>query len=127
MRKNLVSLWLVFLVFLAGCTTFYRASITLTGVVDVMMKNWADMSVSGQTSPQIDAAVMQAHEKYREAALVAKRSLEAYKAGGSVDQYVAAFEAAKTAADGIFAIIRPLLASHEAGKLQSQLQKATLP
>lgn len=112
---------------LTGCAGLYKGSITLTAVVDSMMRNWAEMSVQGFTTPQIDEAVVKAHNRYREAAKVARKALEAYKAGGDVSGYVAAFAAAKEAADGIFEIIRPILAQHQVGDYQMQLNRAKTP
>lgn len=109
---------------LAGCSTLFTASVALNDTVKAMMNDWAELSVTGQTTLALDEAVIVAHNHYRKAAGVAKASLIAYKNGGDQQAYVAAIEAARTAADGIFAIIRPLLTKAKADAYSRQIQKA---
>lgn len=112
-------------VMLTACASLYTATCTITSVVDAGMRDWAQMSVAGKTSPAIDAAVIRAHDTYREACLVARDALVAYKASGEETQYVAALTAVRAAATGIFQIITPLMSQTQAANLNSQLSKAT--
>lgn len=124
MRKLLVLSAVAFL--LAGCASLYQSTVTLTSVVDSAMKNWAALSVRGQTSPAIDARVKAAHDIYRNACGVMAQSLQTYKQTGDQSQYIAALQAVKAAASGIIDLIVPLLTESQAQTLKSNLAKAKI-
>lgn len=125
-RKSIIPV-LFAVAFLVGCSTLYTGVISITSVVDSAMTTWANMSVAGKTTLDIDTKVIKAHDQYRAAAGVAKRALIAYKAGGDQANYLTALEAAKVAADGLLDIIYPLLTVDKADALKSQLSKANSP
>jgi hypothetical protein len=125
-RKSFLPIALL-AVFLIGCSTLYTGVVSLTSVVDSAMKEWAAMSVAGQTTPSLDANVIKAHDQYRLAAGVAKRALITYKAGGDQAAYISALQAAKVAADGLLNIIYPLLTVDKADEFKGQLAKANSP
>lgn len=125
--RRLIIPVLVAVAFLVGCSTLYTGVISITSVVDSAMTTWADLSVAGKTSPEIDSKVIKAHDQYRIACGVAKRALIVYKAGGDQANYLTALEAAKVAADGLLDIIYPLLTVDKADALKSQLSKANSP
>lgn len=125
-RRSIIPV-LVAVAFLVGCSTLYTGVISITSVVDSAMTTWADMSVAGKTTFDIDSKVIKAHDQYRAAAGVAKRALITYKAGGDQANYLTALEAAKVAADGLLDIIYPLLTVDKADALKSQLSKANSP
>jgi hypothetical protein len=116
---------ILLLAFMAGCSTFYTGVVTLTGVVDSGMKEWAHLSNAGKTTPAIDASVKKAHATYQQACGVAKVALQQYKAGGSQATYLNALETAKTAATGLFDVIVPLLTMDKADSLKTRLAKAS--
>ena len=116
---------ILLLAFMAGCATFYTGVVTLTGVVDSGMKEWAHLSNAGKTTPALDANVKKAHAVYQQTCGVAKVALQQYKAGGSQASYLNALEAAKTAAAGLFDVIVPLLTVDKADSLKTRLAKAS--
>lgn len=112
---------------LAGCATVYSSIVTLTSVVDTTMKAWADLSVAGKTTPDIDKQVVNAHEKYRQACGVAQAALITAKTNGDQTPYVQAIAIAKVAAQGILDIVAPILLKTDPAKaatIQKQLAKA---
>jgi hypothetical protein len=109
---------------LVGCATFYATVVTITSVVDVTMKNWAELSVAGKTTPAIDIKVKAAYAKYQAACGVAAESLKTYKSTGDQTSYNQAVAVAKTAATELLAILTPLLTSTVADDLSTKLAKA---
>lgn len=85
------------------------------------------MSVAKKTTPELDAVVMKAHDKYRAACGTAQAALIVYKEGGDQAAYISALQAAKVAATGLLDIIIPLLTVDKADALQKQLAKASKP
>jgi hypothetical protein len=125
-RKSIIPVLLA-VAFLVGCSTLYTGVVSITSVVDSAMTTWADMSVAGKTTLEIDTKVVKAHDQYRVACGIAKKSLIVYKAGGDQANYLTALEAAKVAADGLLDIIYPLLSPDKADALKGQLAKANTP
>jgi hypothetical protein len=124
-KKSLFPIIALLALLVAGCGTFYTGIVTLTGVVDSGMKEWAHLSNAGKTTPAIDASVKKAHATYQQACGVAKVALQQYKAGGSQANYVNALETAKVAAAGLFDVIVPLLTVDKADSLKTRLAKAS--
>lgn len=124
MKQARLFLVLLSVLLIAGCSSLYTGVVTITSVVDTTMKGWAELSVAGKTTPDIDAKVKAAHEKYRQACGVARDALKAYQAGGSQADYTAAFAAVRVAAAGILDIVTPLLTTEKASAIQSQFAKA---
>lgn len=120
--KSFITVLIVSL--LVGCASLYSGVITITSVVDSAMKQWAQLSVSGKTTPAIDAKVTAAHDKYRQAAAATQAALIAYKASGDQTAYVAALNAARAAAGGLIDLIVPLVLPGDATTLQNNLAKA---
>jgi hypothetical protein len=125
MRKHITTLAVVLL--LAGCTTFYKSTVTLTAVVDSAMRSWAQLSVAGQTSASLDAQVIKVHAIYQKSCGVAATALEAYKAGGDKASYILALEVARATAGDLFDLILPLLSSAKQTTLTTQLRNAVTP
>lgn len=125
--KHMIGVMLCMTMLLAGCQTTYKGAVTLTQVVDSAMKGWAELSVAGKTTPSLDAAVFKAHAKYQQSCAVARKALEAYKAGGDQAQYVLMLEAARASAGDLFAMILPLFAKSEQLKLETQLRTVGAP
>lgn len=117
-------LTVVFLSFLIGCSSLYTGVVTVTETVDVAMKAWAELSVAGKTTIDVDAKVRLAHAKYQAACAIARDALVAYKAGGDAQQYAAAVAAAKSAAAGVIDLIMPLLLPDKAASIKTQFTKA---
>jgi len=114
-------------VFLVACATLYDAAITTTQVVDMAMKDWSELSVTGKTTKDIDAKVVAAHGKYQQACAVARDALVAYQKGGDQEAYQKAFEATRAAMNSLLNIIIPLLTPAKAVELQSKVGRATKP
>ncbi len=125
MNKHITTLAVVML--LAGCGTLYRSTVTLTAVVDSAMRSWAQLSVSGQTSPGLDEQVKKAHAVYQKSCGVAATALEAYKAGGEKSSYILALEVARATAGDLFDLILPLFSSAKQTTFTTQLRNATVP
>jgi len=122
--KNLIALILSGLLW-AGCATTYKGAVTITATVDAGMKGWAELSVSGKTTPALDAQVKQAHAKYRMACTAAANALVAYKAGGDQAHYVLLLEAARASAGDIFDLILPLFTGDKQLELETKLRTAS--
>lgn len=110
---------------LTACSSLYKTTVTITSVVDSAMRDWAQLSAQGKTTPQIDAAVIRAHDAYREACGVAQKALVTYKTTGTNNEYIAALNAVQAAASGIIDMLTPLLAPSKAATLKTNLQKAS--
>jgi hypothetical protein len=119
------TLLLIPLLLVLACSSIYTGVVTITSVVDAAMKNWAQLSVAGKTSPAVDAAVTKAHDQYRKAAGVAQTALLAYKAGGNQADYLNALAAVRTTADGLVDLIVPLLTPSQGANLKIKLTKAS--
>lgn len=112
---------------LTACASLYSSAVTTTEIIDSAMTQWADMSVAGRTTPQIDEKVVQAHFKYQQACALARDALRIYQNGGDQAAYQKAFEAAKSAMNGLLNIIVPLLTPTKAVELQSKAGRVTKP
>lgn len=115
------------LLLLTACANFtlYDATVTTTSIVDAAMKDWAALSVDGNTTPEIDAKVIKAHRVYQQSAVVARDALVVYKNGGDQAAYQKAFEAARTAMNALLDIILPLLQPARQAELQAETGRAT--
>jgi hypothetical protein len=125
-RKSIIPVLLA-VAFLVGCSTLYTGVVSITSVVDTATTEWSNLSIAGKTTPEFDALVIKAHDKYRVSCGIAKRALVVYKSGGDQANYLTALEAAKVAADGLLDIIYPLLSPDKADALKGQLAKANTP
>jgi len=110
-----------------GCSTIFSATVTVTEIVDSVMKDWAALSNAHKTTAEIDAKVIAAHNHYREAAKVAQDALIAYKASGDQGQYIATLTALKATVGPIIDLITPLLSPSKVQSLQTKLTKASKP
>jgi uncharacterized lipoprotein NlpE involved in copper resistance len=125
MKKLNLALSAAILILLAGCTTMFTGAVTMTSVVDVAMKDWAALSVQGKTSAVFDQNVVMAHDKYREAARIARDALVAYRDTNDPSQYVKFLNATRSAATALLDLITPLLTTSEATTLRTNLAKST--
>lgn len=79
---------------LVGCATFETSAYRSIGItahtVDVLMTTWADESVAGRTTPQIDAAVTKAYTNYQSGMAVAKIAIDGYRGGTNSQERVTA-------------------------------------
>ncbi len=121
--KHLASVFLLALIL--GCSSLYTGVVTITSVVDAAMKDWAQMSAAGKTTPSVDAAVTKAHDEYRKFAGVAQNALIAYKAGGSQSDYLNALAAVRGAANGLIDLIVPLVTPSQGATLKTNITKAS--
>ncbi len=112
---------------LTSCTTIFQTIVSVTNVVDRGMKDWAELSVRGQTTPELDAKVVAAHDKYRASAAVAQQFLVAYKTSHNQNDYIAALEAARAGAGPLIDLIASLLSPTKAVELKTSLTKASKP
>ena len=123
--KKILFITLLVSSFLMGCANLFQGTITMTSVVDSAMKDWADLSVRGMTTPAFDAKVMAAHAKYQEACATAQKILVVYKESGDQADYLTAMQALREAADPLINLIVGIVAPTEGVKLQTNLAKAT--
>lgn len=124
--KKLITLAVV--VLLAGCATFNKTAVTLTGAEDAIMKEWATLHNDHKTTTELDLKVMKAHATFKESCAVAAAFLRSYSAGGGDKaSYVAALEAARATIGPILQLIEPLLASSKVAKLEGATLNATMP
>ena len=113
-------------VLLTSCATLYKSTISITSVVDVAMKNWAELSVAGKTTPAIDASVTATHLRYRQACGIAQKALTAYRDNGDKTAYLQALITVRTLAADILDALTPLITSTEANSYKAKLSKATV-
>lgn len=112
---------------LTACATTSRAIVTVTSVVDVAMKDWAQASAAGQTTPDLDARVTAAHDHYRAVCGGLAQILEAAQANGDQATAVNALQTLRAAVDPLLELIGPLVSPAEAQRLNTQLNTATAP
>jgi hypothetical protein len=108
-----------------ACTSLYSGIITVTGIVDAAMKEWAQLSAAGKTSKDLDARVISAHEKYRAAAAAAQDSLKAYQQTGDQAAYLRALAVLKTLALDVLDIISPQIDPAKSQTLHQNLAAST--
>lgn len=91
MNKSISILALV-MALMVGCGTLidntYKATGVSTSAVDKLMKVWADMSVKGQTSPEIDARVFKLHDAYLNSLKLERDAIRLYFNNKSDQQHV---------------------------------------
>lgn len=108
-----------------GCATLFKASITLTKVVDTALKEAAALKVQGFMPAETELRLISAHETYRKAAGTAVVALEAYKLSGDKAEYVRALETARGAASSIIELLVPLIGAARSDDLKGDLKKAS--
>ncbi len=124
MRKLLIVPLVAFL--LASCATpVWTTVVTMSQIRDRGLKDWAAASAAGRSTPQIDAAVIAADKKVRDAAVVAQKALETYKANGDASGYIAALQAVRSTLGDLLTLIAPAIPASESQNLQANLAKAT--
>lgn len=70
---------------LVGCTTVFNGIVTVTQVRNSVMNELGKQYRLGKIDAATDKKIDEVDKKYREAALVAERSLEIYKSTGQGD------------------------------------------
>lgn len=125
MKKLYITIAVVAL--LCGCATLFTGVITITSVVDAAMTDWAELSARHQTTPEFDAKVIAAHDKYRAAAAIAQAALISYKLGGPDADYLKALQVLRDATTPLIDLISSIVAPKEGVKLKTSLLKATQP
>lgn len=115
------------LLLLTACANFtlYDAAVTTTSIVDSAMKDWAALSIDGNTTPEIDAKIIAGHRAYQQSAVIARDALVAYKNGGDAATYQKAFEAARVAMSAVLDLVMPLLQPARQAELQAKTGRAT--
>lgn len=123
---RLSSLLAVAALLLTGCAGLPRATVTVTSVVDSAMKTWAQEHVAGRTTPEIDAKIRAAHERYRLAAGTALVAYQTYLAQGDDAAALRTVRSLRALAIPIVEALWPVNpgASHE---LTVNLQRVTHP
>src|SRR5439155_25350348 len=116
----LCAMWLA-----CSCAGLYRATISLTAIVDDAAKQYAHAYNQGLVPPDVAVKVGAAHLTYRHAAGVAHDALVAYKLSGDAKDFNAALDAAKIAAESFVQAILPFLMPDKATTVKAQIQKAT--
>jgi len=127
MKTKATNLALVgFLMLLVSCATLYRATVSITQIVDGAAKTYANAYNQGLIPPDVAAKVSVAFKNYQTDAKIAHDALVAYKASGSGDDatYKQAFAAVYASATGFIEIVIQFFAPHDAIALQTQLKKA---
>ncbi len=119
-----LSLSLVLLLFVAGCTTLWTTTVTLTATVDSASKEYAHLFNSGAINANVDAKVTEAHAAYQKSAATAAAALRAYKLSGDLAQYNAAFTEALNAARQFINLVVPFFTNAKAAEINTQLAKA---
>lgn len=114
MRRAIELVMVLALLLLAGCATVPRATVAMTGAVDAAMRGWAELSVAGQTTPELDAQVKALHARWRAACGVAASLMEA-----GADRQTAV-ESVRQAALELLNVILPLLSEESRGLVLKQ-------
>ena len=123
----LALLALLVVIFTAGCASVNQTTVTLTSVVDSAMKNWAQASVAGQTSPALDAQVKAAHEQYRAVCGAIVPVYETALANGQAPDAAAVLRTLRAAVDPLLNLLVPLLPAPGQTQLNAQLRKVNAP
>lgn len=123
MRRNLLPL--VLMALLTACGTFYTGVVSLTVVMDDAAKQYAALYNQGLVPAPVAAQASLAHAEYRKAAGVARRVLEATKAGQGGDEK-AALEAARVAANHFVDVVFTLLPVAKAEALRAGVKEASV-
>lgn len=110
---------------LTGCMTPAQGIVTMTSVVDSAMKDWAAASVAGETTPDLDAKVMRAHDRYRVVCDSALTVLQAAKDNGQKPDTASALRTVRAAVDPLFDLLTPLFTPAQADALNRRLNQAT--
>lgn len=117
--------YITFFSLIVGCGSLYTGIVTFRDVRDVALKDWAEASHSGLTTPAIDKAVIDADAKVQQAAKALENALTTYKANGDKATYQAALLAMRSAISDLVSLITPVLAPAKASQLQTLQAKAT--
>lgn len=125
--KNKLLIPLLSIALLTGCASLFSGVITVTKVVDNAMQQWAQLSVSHQTTPEFDAKIEAAHDKYRQSAAVAEVLIQSYKAGSSTNTVDSALQVAKDGATPLIDLITSIIQPTQATSIKANLQKASQP
>jgi hypothetical protein len=112
---------------IAGCGGLPKAVVTVTGVVDAGMKEWAKAHNDGKTTPAIDANVRTAHEIYRESAGKAATTYEAALRNGDTGGRLAALKTIKEAAELLLDELIPAISAPAVDNLKLNLEGARKP
>lgn len=112
---------------LVGCMTVNKATVTLTSVVDAGMKDWAQASVEGRTTPELDSKVMAAHEDYRRVCGAIVPIYEAAIARGENPDAAAVLATLRAAVDPLMDLILTVLPPAQQATLNTQLERVNAP
>lgn len=112
---------------LGGCLTVNKATVTLTSVVDAGMKDWAQASAAGRSTPELDAKVIAAHNRYRQTCGALVPIYEAAAASGQAPDATSVLTTLRASVDPLMDLILPLLLPGEAANLKTQLGKVNAP
>jgi len=126
MKTKAINLALVaFLMLLVSCTTLYRATVSITSLVDGAAKTYANLYNRGLIPPDVAAKVSVAFKNYQADAKVAHDALVAYKASGGDDAtYRQAFAAVLSSANGFVNLCIPFFAPQDSIAIQQRLKVA---
>lgn len=125
--KTSVPVLFAALLLLAGCQSLFTGIVTFRDVRDAALKDWAEASHAGQTTPAIDAKVIAADAKVQQAAKVLQDALIAYKANGDAGTYEAALMAMRGAIGDLVDLVVPLVTPAKATSLKTLQAKASKP
>ena len=112
---------------LAGCITVNKATVSLTSVVDVAMKDWAQASAAGRTTPALDAKVIAAHNEYRRVCGAIVPIYETAIAKGENPDAAAVLTTLRAAVDPLLDLLLPVLPAHEQTAITAKLRKVNAP
>ncbi len=126
-KIKFLSITLFVTLLLAGCSSLYTATVTLTDAEDAVMKQWATLHNDHKTTEDIDRRVMDAHGKFNQAKLAAAAALRAYADGGDKANYLKALDVARAAIDPLFSILQPLLTPNTTKTLKAKVATANAP
>jgi hypothetical protein len=106
-----------------SCATPLRTTkLTVDAVtlsVDAAMKSWADLSVRGKTSPEIDAQVMQRYGDYQRAAAAMEAAMLNYRTNAASGTVTAALSAVSAASIPLIEFVAQLLEPTQPAKAKA--------
>lgn len=112
---------------LGACMALNKATVTLTSVVDAGMKDWAQASATGRTTPELDAKVVKAHNEYRKVCGAIVPIYETAIANGETPDAAAVLGTLRAAIDPLMDLILPVLLPAERAAVTTQLRKVNAP
>lgn len=112
-------------IMLVGCQTFYSSVVTVTEIRKSVINELGVLSRAGQISEETDKKILDADDRFKEAARGMELALIAYKAGTSTNDPITKLQEVKAPVRDMINILAPMVLKTVANKHYNNLEKAT--